>query len=270
MENFLLSALDSSLDFTYWFVGFFIVFGVLAKLYPCNKNQPLIRDGMLTDIAYGLVIPILSRFVFLLFLAVGFAVFFYNVPSEEIDGYLRNGHGYVASLPLWLQAALVFILSDFLLYWTHRIFHSKQLWKWHAIHHSPRTVDWLTAYRFHPINVFLSFTLVNVLMLLIGFSPASMIIMSGFNNIYSAMVHANLNWTFGKYKYLFASPVFHRWHHTTQKEGLDKNFAPTFPLLDVMFGTFYMPDDKLPEKYGVLGDKIPESFIGQILWPFQR
>ena len=88
--------------------------------------------------------------------------------------------------------------------------------------------------------------------------------------VYSAMVHANLNWTFGPFKYIFASPVFHRWHHTSLAEGRDKNFAPTFPLLDIVFGTFYMPENRLPEQYGVSGSKIPDGFISQMIWPFKN
>ena len=107
-------------------------------------------------------------------------------------------------------------------------------------------------------------------MLFLGFSPESVSVMATFNLIYSAMVHANLNWTFGPFKYLFASPVFHRWHHTSQIEGMDKNFAPTFPLLDIVFGTFYMPEGRLPESYGVPGSDIPEGFWGQMAWPFRQ
>jgi sterol desaturase/sphingolipid hydroxylase (fatty acid hydroxylase superfamily) len=111
---------------------------------------------------------------------------------------------------------------------------------------------------------------VDVLMVLLGLSLQSIIIMGTFNMLYSAMVHANLNWTFGPFKYLFASPVFHRWHHTAQEEGMDKNFAPTFPLLDIVFGTFYMPEGRVPEHYGVAGSDIPESFLAQIRWPFKQ
>ena len=38
---------------------------------------------------------------------------------------------------------------------------------------------------------------------------------------------------------VLASPAFHRRHHTTQAEGLDKNFAGLFPLFDLAFGTLY-------------------------------
>ncbi|MEZ5691358.1 MAG: sterol desaturase family protein [Rickettsiales bacterium] len=250
--------------------GAFILFTALSIIFPCNKSQKILRGGIITDILYSTVLPIMTKYVFVIFLLSGFGIIFHDVPQEEIHNYLANGYGYFSTLPLYIQATIVFITSDFLLYWGHRIFHSPELWKWHAIHHSPKEVDWLSAYRFHPINVWSTFTLVNVFMLLIGFSPASIAVMGGFNMMYSFMVHANLNWTFGPFRYVFASPVFHRWHHTTQKEGLDKNFAPTFPLLDIMFGTFYMPEGKLPEKYGVLGSDIPESFIGQIIWPFKQ
>jgi len=44
------------------------------------------------------------------------------------------------------------------------------------------------------------------------------------------------------------------------------NFAPTFPILDVVFGTFYMPKGRLPADYGAPG--VPEHFLGQMAYPF--
>jgi hypothetical protein len=84
------------------------------------------------------------------------------------------------------------------------------------------------------------------------------------------VVHANLNWTFGPLRFVFASPVFHRWHHTTLEEGLNKNFAPTFPFLDLVFGTFYMPPGKLPEQFGNGESDFPEDFWGQFCYPFRK
>jgi sterol desaturase/sphingolipid hydroxylase (fatty acid hydroxylase superfamily) len=64
--------------------------------------------------------------------------------------------------------------------------------------------------------------------------------------------------------------VFHRWHHTTAAEGRDKNFAPTFPFLDVLFGTFYMPPGRLPEQFGPGVADFPDDFWGQLFYPFRR
>lgn len=253
-----------------WLVCAGPVFWLLARLTPCNKEQPFLRSDALTDMLYGFLLPLFNRLVRIAFVAGGLSIIFYGSSAETIQHYMINGYGYLAEIPLWLQAALIFLVSDVLLYFIHRIFHGRKLWPFHAIHHSSQHVDWLSTFRFHPINTWLSTTLTDSLMLIMGFSPLAIALFANFNLLYSLMVHANLNWTFGPFKYIFASPVFHRWHHTAQEEGMDKNFAPTFPLLDVLFGTFYMPENRLPTHYGVPGSNIPKGFIGQIVWPFKQ
>lgn len=268
--EFLKTILLSTQNYIYWLIGLFCAFTLLAKVSACNPNQPIWRDDASTDFIYGLILPFFTRLINIIFVTLGLSLIFWGTPTKDLLGYFTYGHGPLSELPIWLQAAIVFIVSDIMLYWTHRWFHTGKMWPFHAIHHSSEKLDWLSTYRFHPVNTWLSFTMVDSLMLIVGFSPAATAAMGTFNLIYSAMVHANLNWTFGPFKYVFASPVFHRWHHTSQEEGMNKNFAPTFPLLDIMFGTFYMPDNKLPEKYGVPGSDIPKSFAGQLLWPFKQ
>ena len=79
-----------------------------------------------------------------------------------------------------------------------------------------------------------------------------------------------MSWTFGPLRYALASPGFHRWHHTSQEEGLDKNFAGLFPFIDLLFGTFYMPVGRRPERFGVLNEEVPEGLLGQLAYPFRR
>jgi hypothetical protein len=70
-------------------------------------------------------------------------------------------------------------------------------------------------------------------------------------NAHAAFAHANLNWTLGPFRYVLAGPIFHRWHHTAADRGGDKNFAATFPILDVLFGTFYL-GKKVVERWSIL------------------
>jgi sterol desaturase/sphingolipid hydroxylase (fatty acid hydroxylase superfamily) len=253
-----------------WLVAFAIVFTLLSRIHACNPGQPILRQGLTTDLLYCFIMPILNRIVRAMFIGAGIYVIFYGHSQASIQDYIMHGYGPLASMPIWWQAAVIFLLSDFILYWTHRGFHEQSMWRFHAIHHSPVHVDWLSTFRFHPVNTWLSFTLVDSMMMLVGFSPAAVAAMASVNLIYSAMVHANLSWTFGPFKYLFASPVFHRWHHTAREEGMNKNFAPTFPLIDIIFGTFYMPEGRLPDHYGVAGSDIPEDFFKQMVWPFKK
>jgi sterol desaturase/sphingolipid hydroxylase (fatty acid hydroxylase superfamily) len=46
------------------------------------------------------------------------------------------------------------------------------------------------------------------------------------------------------------------------------NFAPTFAFWDYMFGTFYMPEGKLPENFGVEDDALVEGYGSQLAYPF--
>src|SRR5438477_457767 len=86
--------------------------------------------------------------------------------------------------------------------------------------------------------------------------------------LYAIGLHANVRWTFGPLRYMLASPTFHRWHHTSEDAGLDKNFAGLFPIWDLMFGTFYLPRTQ-PTRFGV-SDPVPDGIIGQLVWPFRN
>jgi sterol desaturase/sphingolipid hydroxylase (fatty acid hydroxylase superfamily) len=71
----------------------------------------------------------------------------------------------------------------------------------------------------------------------------------------------------GPLRFVLASPAFHRWHHTSDEQGLDKNFAGLFPVWDLVFGTFYLPAEQ-PTAFGVR-DEVPAGFLAQLAWPFR-
>lgn len=245
-----------------------VIFFLIEKIKPCNRHIRYWRGGMLTDTLYAFINPILNRLMATILLTLGASLVFYGESEQAISGYLAYGYGPIGGLPIWLQAALMMFAADLMLYWLHRLFHTRHLWPFHAIHHSSEELSWLSTFRFHPINSWGQFVLVDCVLILLGFSPAAIVTLGLVNMFYSGLVHANVDWDFGPFKSLLASPIFHRWHHTTQAEGLDKNFAPTFPFLDIWFGTYYMPDNKRPERYGVDGANIPKDYVGQLIWPF--
>jgi sterol desaturase/sphingolipid hydroxylase (fatty acid hydroxylase superfamily) len=246
-----------------WFGGLSVTFAVLARLMPCNSGMYWWKDvrALITDLIYWFVMPIFLGYTRTIFLVAGVVLLYGGHEPELLP---------VKSWPLWLQCPMILIVQDVMLYWIHRLFHTRLAWKFHAVHHSPTVLDWMSTMRTHPVNYVLEFTLTDVIVLLAGFSPAALATLAIFNTAYSAMVHANLNWTFGPLRYVLASPVFHRWHHTTQEAGLDKNFASTFPLLDLIFGTYYMPAGKLPKQFGTGAAEFPEDFLGQLLYPLRR
>jgi sterol desaturase/sphingolipid hydroxylase (fatty acid hydroxylase superfamily) len=248
-------------------VVLFVAFGVLARICPCNPEQPSFAGRNLADNALYWVMA-------LLFYGGAVPLFIYAgagliAPREagRIADSILSGFGPASHLPLLAQALIIIVAVDFVQYWAHRLFHSHALWPFHAIHHSPEDLDWTATFRNHPVNFLIYSSGVFALIRLAGFSNEAFVIIGPFNLLYGALAHANLNWTFGPLRYVFASPVYHRWHHVKDPAGYNSNFAPTFPLWDLLFGTYYMPRGVLPRDYGV--DGVPPHFLAQLVYPFR-
>jgi sterol desaturase/sphingolipid hydroxylase (fatty acid hydroxylase superfamily) len=161
---------------------------------------------------------------------------------------------------------LLLVATDFAQYWLHRAFHGCALWPFHAVHHSAPDVNWTTTFRTHPVNYLALNASLGVLAKTLGFSELTLLLAAPIFFFSGALTHANLNWTFGPLRYVAASPVFHRWHHSADPACQARNFAPMFPVWDLAFGTFHMPPGRLPDGFGAEG--VPEGLLGQLAHPF--
>jgi sterol desaturase/sphingolipid hydroxylase (fatty acid hydroxylase superfamily) len=248
-----------------------LVFTVLTHFWSCNPAAPWWRKReLVTDIVYWFFVPVFGRVFRIGLMVLGASVIFDIHDADGLIAFYDDGHGPLAQLPLWVQAMLFLLLSDFMLYWLHRMFHGGGFWKYHAIHHSSEDLEWISAARFHPVNLLIGTISVDVILLMAGISPNIMLWVGPFTTFHSAFVHANLNWTLGPLKYVLATPVFHRWHHTGLEEGGNTNFAGTFPIWDMLFGTFRMPENRLPDNYGKDEAAMPSGIAGQIAYPFRQ
>jgi sterol desaturase/sphingolipid hydroxylase (fatty acid hydroxylase superfamily) len=245
----------------------FLIFGIMARLWPCNAGQARFLTPEFVDNAlYSLFGILIYGDLATVYIRAGVGVVFQH-GAPGVTGAILSGYGPVGHLPLVAQAAAILLALDFVQYWLHRLFHGRTLWPFHAIHHCAEVVDWSTTYRIHPANYVIYGAGALAFIRLFGFSPAAFAIIAPFNLVIGPLVHANLNWTFGPFRYVLVSPVYHRWHHSKDLAARDRNFAPTFPIWDLMFGTYYMPRDVLPHDYGVEG--VPSHFLGQLVYPFR-
>lgn len=247
----------------------FLAFGVLARLYPCNPDQPRFISGETpTDLIYVGTL-VLGSGAAASGLAAAALALIWGADAEAAREAIAEGRGALAGLPLWSQMLLILVISDVIQYGLHRAFHRGPLWPFHAVHHSSLNVDWITAFRVHPVNYVLQWTSVAALMMLLGFSPVALAALAPLQMLHAALTHANLDWDFGPFRHVLASPVFHRWHHVDDPQVRDrKNFAPTFPILDVVFGTFYMPEGVRPQAYGAEGAPA-QGWLAQLVYPFK-
>jgi sterol desaturase/sphingolipid hydroxylase (fatty acid hydroxylase superfamily) len=168
----------------------------------------------------------------------------------------------VATLPRVVQAVLVMVLGDFGLYWGHRLSHRVPLlWRFHGVHHTAQRLDWMAAYREHPLDGIYSQLFLMTPCMFLGVSPYTIMPVLVFRGLWAVLVHSNTRLPLGPLGTLFGDPVLHRWHHARRSTA--DNYANLAPYLDILFGTHHRPAD---EDYplGVVGS-FPESFLPQLL-----
>jgi sterol desaturase/sphingolipid hydroxylase (fatty acid hydroxylase superfamily) len=138
----------------------------------------------------------------------------------------------------WTTALLAILAADFAYYWEHRIAHRVRiLWTQHAVHHSSRDYNIITAIRFGPLESVWSL-LAHMPLLLIGFPPE--LIFFGIIVVlaYQTWLHTELVGKLGRLEWVLNTPSHHRVHHECDQKYLDKNYAGILIIWDRMFGSF--------------------------------
>jgi len=247
-----------------WFVLDLLVLALLfvplERAFARVREQRILRGGWRTDLAHFFVSHLLVGALALLTIA----------PATLLLGRMLSPRlqGAVDALPLALQVALAIVCADLVQYATHRAFHAiPALWRFHAIHHSAREMDWLAGSRLHLVDVVLTRAAAFAPLFFLGISERALAIYLVFVSFQAVFLHANLRFRFGPLRWLIATPEFHHWHHA--ESPVDKNFAIHIPLIDRIFGTAWLPG-RFPQRYGIAANPVPDGWLRQLTWPFSR
>ena len=237
-----------------------ILFVPLERLFH-RQPQALFRPEWREDLFYFFISSIMVQSLTYLSLA----------PSMTVLTHLEamEFRTVVGNQPLWLQIIEIMFLTDLVQYWVHRAFHRIPfLWRFHAIHHSAKMLDWLAGSRMHFLEIICLRGLTVIPMYALGFAEAAMYTYLVLVYVYSTYIHANVKFDIEFLKPFIVTPRFHHWHHGTEKEAIDVNFAIHFPLFDRLFGTYHMPKGRWPSGYGVGGHPVPQGYLRQFAYPF--
>jgi len=220
---------------------------------PRLPSSSLFHRRRLTDLAHWLIAAPLGRLLANVAVVV--------VIATCLPAVLAVRKGATHHVPLVVSLVVV----DFVGYWVHRVMHHRAFWPFHAIHHSPRELDWFTSARNHPLAEAIGRALGVLPLVLLGVDLRGLAPLLPIFGLWAIFLHANIRWRFGPLRYVVATPLFHRWHHGRDREAHDKNFAGLFPIWDIAFGTFHLPDHE-PAALGT-DDAIPETFFAQLAHP---
>ncbi len=249
-----------------WFVIslFFstIIFVPLERMFYV-RNLSTLRPGWRDDLSYYFFSHLLVQFI-LIAVTTSTGAMDKLIASTTLKNWIQD-------LPVLVQFFAAVFFADLAQAVLHRIYHQVPfLWRFHAVHHSSRHMDWLAGSRVHLVEVILTRSAVLLPLVLLGFSSQAVngyIILVG---IQAVLAHANFNFNFGWLEYVLVTPRYHHWHHARHKDYMFVNYAIHLPLIDMLMGTFKLPPAKQwPKEYGVMKlETVPQGLLAQTLMPF--
>ncbi len=211
------------------------VFIPLERFFALRPDQPVFRSEWVVDLTYFFLNALLIEVLTLLTLQPAAVLFSWARLAPVTTA--------VGSLPLVVQVPAILLVADFTQYWVHRAFHHVPvLWRFHAIHHSAERMDWLAGSRLHLVDAVVTRGLTYVPIFVLGFPQAALIPYVFIVAAQATFIHANVRWEFRALRPFIATPAFHHWHHSAEREAIDRNFAVHTPVWDRLFGTYYLPD----------------------------
>jgi lathosterol oxidase len=238
-----------------------LIFSPIEVIWPAYPEQKVFRKEWLLDILYFLSthLPIqVTSFLILL-------------PATQLTTNLGIPTLIEATgrLPWLLQFFLAVLVADLCEYFIHRAFHTVPfLWRFHAIHHSSKALDWIAGSRAHLVEDVVLRGLMLIPMMFI-FPHGIIVAYLLWVTIHATWAHCNFRPNIDWLDPYIVQPRFHHWHHTSQKESIDKNFAIHFPWIDRIFGTHHLPKDgSWPATYGLDNEVLPSGFWAQFFHPF--
>jgi lathosterol oxidase len=240
-----------------------IVFVPTERAFARLRDQRVLRPGFATDVCHFFASHLLVQVSVLLAMAPAALLF-------RADG-LAEVHAAVRAQPLWLQALEILLVADLFQYAAHRAMHAVPLlWRFHAIHHSSRALDWLAGSRLHLVDSAIVRAVTFLPLHAAGFHETAMVAYLVFVSFHAVWLHANWRFELRWLSPWLATPAWHHWHHARDAEGIDVNFAVHLPVIDRVFGTAHLPPGRWPTGYGIAGDPVPEGYAAQVAWPFRK
>ncbi|MEI6707692.1 MAG: sterol desaturase family protein [Methylococcales bacterium] len=160
-------------------------------------------------------------------------------------------HGLLSNVPdnpvKWL---LAFALFDLAIYIWHFASHKYEcLWRFHKIHHSDKSFNVSTGFRFHVFDLLLEMIYKCVFVIVIGVNAYVVLSIEIIELFFIFFHHANIRVPYENIlSQLIITPSLHRTHHSTLRAEHDSNYGIVLSIWDRMFNT---RADLVPKQIGL-------------------
>ncbi len=236
------------------------VFWPLERLFAARPGQPWLRPRLITDLAF-----MAGQYLLWAALSLWLLIQLDAQLALVVPAGLRES---VAAWPWALQALVAVLLADVSVYWFHVASHRVPwLWRFHAIHHSSRHLDWVAAHREHPVDGFLTQVAINLPAMVLGVDLATLAWLVAFRGLWAIFIHSNVRLPLGPLRWMFGAPELHHWHHL-ETTDTQHNFANLAPWTDLLFGTYYVPPGDETWPLGNPGEPT-RGYLEHLVSPFR-
>jgi sterol desaturase/sphingolipid hydroxylase (fatty acid hydroxylase superfamily) len=264
---FLAINFNSDYKIVYGATTVFLVFTlmIVETFFPLNNEWKMTKKSFIRDLKYILIdAPIIA----LTKTGFGLIAIWY---SQTHTGFFTNS-------PILISTIIFLLVFEFFQYWYHRLSHTatgnfgKFLWRVHLAHHLPDKVYVVMHAVFNPINAFVTATIIQLPLILLGVSPEAALAATLLIDLQSLVSHFNVNIKAGFLNYIFIGTETHRYHHSANIAEA-KNYGNTLAIWDIIFGTFYYKPNSVPQKLGLdRPNEYPksENILEVVTFPFKK
>jgi sterol desaturase/sphingolipid hydroxylase (fatty acid hydroxylase superfamily) len=285
---------DKRIHFLYIFTSLGLAFYVYKKAqvkgsflaYVFDKESWVSKSAF---VDYGLLFCNAFVKVFLIGPYLVFGIYL----SYKVEGFLPDLFGYPkaslsASSTLILYTICLTLLSDFATYLVHYLMHRIPfLWEFHKVHHSATSLNPITQYRLHPVELIVNnakgilvLGVVTGLFSYLSANPVELVTVIGANIFSFAFLvfGANLRHSriplkyFGWLEYIFISPYQHQIHHSKKTAHFNKNMGSKLAVWDWIFGTLIRSESVESLTFGIGKEEEPiyDSLWKNLVMPFKN
>lgn len=145
----------------------------------------------------------------------------------------------IVEIPHAVRFIIGFLLLDMVIYFQHRLFHIfSPFWSLHKMHHTDRDLDFTSALRFHPLEIFISMCIKLMAVWILGIDNLTLVIFEISLNSCAIFNHGNfgINQKIERVlKFFIITPDLHRIHHSVIYNECNSNYGTIFTIWDFLF-----------------------------------
>lgn len=169
----------------------------------------------------------------------------YGVGAGALAFWLENGYTLVYTelseygfIYFIVSILLMLLLHDTYFYWTHRLLHTRHLFRFvHKVHHKHKSPTPWSAFSFHPVEALLSMGIIPLIIFLIPWHHYALIIFVTVMTLYDIYIHLGVR---------IDNRRLLKWQNTTNDhdlhhQGVRANYGLYSTVWDHLMGTYHTP-----------------------------